>query len=293
MKLPDRPLLWFVAVVPVLLVVVFLLPEWIATWEKVDTRKEWVEFVTSTRSTLVTMVGGLGFIATALLTVQNLVLAQRNIELGQKNLELAQQQATTTAFTKAVEQLGSERVAERLGGVYSLRRIAKSAPNEEGSAMQILSGYLRDRYANHQESSGPFQCPVEVQAALNAIGTRSVAGGFNLDLSGIRIAEAWLPQGYDFSNMYFWDVHLNRWNLEQANLSNSDFKRASFDECDFSEANFTNASLNNATLIRCVFTDADLTGADFAAAKVEAPIGLTSEQLSSAKNAAHIAPSLI
>ncbi len=55
------------------------------------------------------------------------------------------QRRITESFSKAVEQLGSDKLEVRLGGIYSLERISKESPDDYGTAMENLTAFVRER----------------------------------------------------------------------------------------------------------------------------------------------------
>ncbi|ACB52240.1 hypothetical protein cce_2892 [Crocosphaera subtropica ATCC 51142] len=68
---------------------------------------------------------------------------------AEKNIEVAQNSQITERFTKAVEQLGSENLSIRLGGIYALEKIAQDAPKTyHWTIMEILCAFIR----NHELS---------------------------------------------------------------------------------------------------------------------------------------------
>ena len=46
---------------------------------------------------------------------------------------------------KAVEQLGSDKLEVRLGGIYSLERISKESPDDYWTVMENLTAFVRER----------------------------------------------------------------------------------------------------------------------------------------------------
>lgn len=55
----------------------------------------------------------------------------------------AEAKRITDLFTKAVEQLGSDKAPVRLGGLYALRRLGQDNPDQRQTIMDILCAYLR------------------------------------------------------------------------------------------------------------------------------------------------------
>jgi Protein of unknown function (DUF2934)/Pentapeptide repeats (8 copies) len=55
------------------------------------------------------------------------------------------QRRITESFSKAVEQLASEKLEVRLGGIYSLERISKESPDDYWTVMENLTAFVRER----------------------------------------------------------------------------------------------------------------------------------------------------
>jgi uncharacterized membrane protein YidH (DUF202 family) len=55
----------------------------------------------------------------------------------------ATERRVTELYTKAVEQLGSEKAPVRLGGLYALERLAQANPTQRQTVINVLCAYLR------------------------------------------------------------------------------------------------------------------------------------------------------
>jgi hypothetical protein len=55
------------------------------------------------------------------------------------------QRRITESFSKAVEQLGSDKLEVRLGGIYSLERISRESPDDYWTVMENLTAFVRER----------------------------------------------------------------------------------------------------------------------------------------------------
>ena len=55
------------------------------------------------------------------------------------------QRRITESFSKAVEQLGRDKLEVRLGGIYSLERISKESPDDYWTVMENLTAFVRER----------------------------------------------------------------------------------------------------------------------------------------------------
>jgi hypothetical protein len=51
----------------------------------------------------------------------------------------------TESFSKAIEQLGSDKLEVRLGGVYALERISQESPQDYWTVMENLTAFVRER----------------------------------------------------------------------------------------------------------------------------------------------------
>lgn len=58
----------------------------------------------------------------------------------------ASERRITELYTKAVEQLGSEKAPVRLGGMYALERLAQNVPDQRQTIVNVLCAYLRMPY---------------------------------------------------------------------------------------------------------------------------------------------------
>jgi hypothetical protein len=62
-----------------------------------------------------------------------------------RQLHVAREGQITERFTRAIDQLGSDRLDVRLGGIYGLARIAKDSAPDRATIIEILSAFVRER----------------------------------------------------------------------------------------------------------------------------------------------------
>lgn len=167
-----------------------------------------------------------------------------------RNIQISEEKQVSERFSKAVEQLGSDQIQVRLGGIYSLERLAKDSPHDHWTVMEVLTAFIRETSSVNRDAhlTEEQRSPVttDVQAALTVIGRRnttSESGNQKLDLSKI-------------------------------NLRRADLEEADLEEADLSEANLSEANLNGANLFR-----ADLSGSILLATDLRDTRNLTQEQL--------------
>src|SRR6266511_2639116 len=90
-----------------------------------------------------------GAIAVGLLVIAGLVLLAgvvatwRQVQLTRHQLEILREGQITERFTRAIEQLGSDNLDVRLGGIYALERIASSSKVDRGPILEVLTAYVR------------------------------------------------------------------------------------------------------------------------------------------------------
>jgi hypothetical protein len=135
-------------------------------------------------------------------------------------------------YTKAIEQLRSGKLAERIRGIYALEYVAGNFPGYHFTVIDRLSAFIREN--SHDDGPAPGSggakpgLPIrpDIQAALTVIGRRDA----QCDTSPI--------------------------NLTGADLTGADLTGADLTGADLTGADLTGADLTGADL-----TGADLTGA--------------------------------
>jgi uncharacterized protein YjbI with pentapeptide repeats len=219
--------------------------------------------------------GGLLTLTAGLVAAAALVFTARNSVLSRRTFELTEQGQVTERYTKAVEQLGSDKIDVRIGGIYALERVARDSVRDHPTVVEVLTAFIREH------SGEPWPKPAsqrevlqlstrpDVQAALAVVGRRDPHRDIRrVDLSGAILSGADLT-GVNFSGANLTDANLsgthltranlNRANLGGANLGGGDLQRANLTDANLIRANLTDANLNCANLTDANFTFADLT----------------------------------
>jgi Pentapeptide repeats (8 copies) len=195
-----------------------------------------------------------------------LVFTARNFTVSRRTLELTEQGQVTDRYTKAIEQLGSDKLDVRIGGIYALERVARDSVRDHPTVMEVLTAFIRE----HSREPWPEPDPggqeqersirPDVQAAVTVVGRRDPA----LDVRRIELFRANLSYAdLRLANLSYADLHL-------ANLSHADLSGANLRGVDLSRANLSRADLTAADLTAADLTDADLTRADLWAADLSA-----------------------
>lgn len=289
----------FPVMVVVGLVLLIGMPAWLFLnrYIKPESPEQKKEVVSLTLQTL----GGVAFVLGGWFTWQQLVNSR-------DTLITTQQGQITERFTRAIDQLGKEgdkggeagegkasadhqkNLAIRLGGIYALERIARDHPPDHPAVMEVLTAFVRQHSARveQMEAGKPFQRDIrpDVQAILTVIGRRNLTynkgEAQRLDLSGTDLSWAILNKarlaGVDFTSARFNHAQLNGAELMGATLLDVDFTDALMEGAQLQGAHLHGAVFHNASVAGVNFQDAQLYGADLTGA-----VGLTQQQLNSAK----------
>ena len=212
-----------------------------------------------------------------------------NIVLSRRQLAASQEHNITERFLVAVEQLGHEQTAVRIGGIYALERIAQDSPRDYWSIIEVLTAFVRDRKGlepGAKMAKQPLTYDKDIQAAIVVIGRRNT----RLDPDGLSLYLSYSDlRGLSFfnddhSNIRFVGSDLREANFYFSNLNNTRFWKAQlanakFHKADLSGARLEDANLQGANFKHCILQSADLKGANFKEAR-----DLTVEQIKSAHN---------
>jgi len=173
-----------------------------------------------------------------------------------------QQQASHDALisnqvSKGFEQLGGDKVEQRLGGIYALEGVLNNSDQYQRPVLEPLCVFVRDHAKADRSSEGPPS--TDIQAALTVIGRRVVLLNeipvLGLLVSPVDLRGAHLPKA-DLSG-----AKLNNADLRGADLRGASLKEVSLYDADLSEADLSNTNLAFAHLRGANLTEANLTGA--------------------------------
>ncbi|SIR01496.1 Pentapeptide repeat-containing protein [Microbispora rosea] len=223
------------------------------------TATERVEAVNAARHTLIQAATGLVVIGGVIFTGQGLWYTAQSLDASRQAQRTAEQGQITDRYTKAIEQIGSDRLDVRLGGLYALERIATDSPRDHQTVYDVLAAFVREHDPKPSVTAAklPAQPDTDVQAALTIIGRRNTRlDAHRPNLNNIRIPQA------DLSGAYLRGADLTGANLTDAYLSRANLTDAHLDGADLTGANLTGAYLSRARLF------ANLSGADLRGANL-------------------------
>jgi len=156
-------------------------------------------------------------------------------------VELTEQGQVTDRYTKAIEQLGSDRREVRIGGIYALERIARDSARDHPTVMEVLTAFIRE-HAGEQRPP-----PADDEPAADAPGR-----GAREDIQAAVTVVGRRNAGHDQERR----LVLYRANLARADLANADLAGAYL-----VRARLTGADLQGTDLHNAILPFADLTGA--------------------------------
>ena len=154
---PIRPLRWWIVLIGVALVAVSMALStwWLLSEANLAAPEKRAELRITAIRTGLTVGAGTGG-AFALLLATRRQWLQERAQAHQEDVALstefdATERRITELYTKAVDQLGGDSVATRLGGLYALERLAQGNPGHRQTIVDVICAYLRQKYQGDQE----------------------------------------------------------------------------------------------------------------------------------------------
>lgn len=201
-----------------------------------------------------------GAIGIPLLAIRTFA-ANRSAKAADAQAKTAEQGHITDRFTKAIEQLGSDKMAVRLGAIYGLERISKDSPRDHWTIMETLTAFVRENapapvpqyLVNYLVEVGVVEGrsqklpleppkqrlrqPTDIQAILTVLGRRGEKARKKEAAAGRRLG-LWVT---DLRGAF-----LNGAHLEDADLYGADLRLASLRNADLHNAYLHKANLQRA-----------------------------------------------
>jgi hypothetical protein len=224
-----------------------------AKWQARDSR---IRLQNDARTTLLQGLGGLAVLLAAFYTYQQ-------VQTGRRQLQLAQQGQVTERFTRAIDQLGSDHLDVRLGGIYALERIAGDSPDDRDTIGEVLTAYIRGHapWPPRLDGQPPAEAAIEdvpqlkvrapdVHASLTVLGR----GGFAEQPRGRRISLDEL----DLREVDLRRAHLLHANLKRAMLAGANLAGALLFDANLAKAHLGSVNLAEAQIVACDLARAEL-----------------------------------
>ena len=209
----------------------------------------------------------------ALLAWAALRQAQTASERHQEQTNADRQRRITESFAKAVEQLGSDKLEVRLGGIYSLERIARESPDDYWTVMENLTAFVRERSRRDEveRTSQDLEQRIQRRAYFLwlELGRLPDAPADLFWTTAARREELGEPPPADIAAVLTVLKRRRGWEREGINNWRLDLMGAVLRQCDLSGAHLERAILTAAHLEEANFRYAHLEGADLYAAYLQ------------------------
>ena len=203
------------------------------------------------------------------------------LHLTQRRVVATEEGQITERFTQAIQQLGDDKMAIRLGGIYALERIAKDSKKDHGPIMEVLTAYVREKAIQRGKyaEEAAEEPTTDIQAILTVIGRRKI-----VKTEKVKVDDFLHLSNTHLAGVMLITADLSRVLLGGANLSGAKLQRAGLSRAMLSGANLSGAKLQGADLQGADLNGVSLSGADLSGAKLVGSKNLTAEQVKSAKN---------
>jgi hypothetical protein len=231
-----------IGIVGLLVIVLVAAPPWFVH----DRSLEGLKAQNQVRTTLLQGLGGVVLLLGAFFTY--------------RQLRIAREGQITERYTRAIDQVGDAQLDVRLGGIYSLERIARDSPADRATIGEVLTAFVRShapwppRLPGQYVATAPIdQVPElqvrapDVQASLTVLGRGGFAlpGGFQdprLDLHAVDLRRAQLLGAHlERTNLY--DAHLEGASFDRAHLEGAILHGAHLEQAFFENTHLEDASL--------------------------------------------------
>ncbi len=261
----QRPLTGLAILVALLttLFLIWQIPEFIIK-ELPSESKGLLEAKNELRKTLIQIIGG--------------IIILYGLYLTYRRTKILEEGHITERFTKAVEQLGSEKLEIRLGGIYALERIAKDSEKDHWTVMEVLSAFVRENSMVIEKPDQEQQNNKEIENSVEKDNLsheqdktkKNLETKINTDIQAILTVigrRKWIENEPEYINLSF--TNLQNANLWKANLQNANFQGANLQEAQLYEANLQNTYLHKANLQNAILQRANLREAFLEEANLE------------------------
>ncbi|WP_328977226.1 pentapeptide repeat-containing protein [Streptomyces canus] len=204
-------------------------------------------------------------------------------EKDREQAELTREGQVTDRYIDAIKLLGSEKMTERLGGIYSLERIMKDSERDHSTIVEVLASFIRQRASISEglkEIDATYRAPEDVHAAITVLSRRPLRDGedaillSDTDLRGLHMLGGRLDGmtlgGAFLDHGRFWDVSIEKANLTMVSLRNANFYGGSMtgsmlhlarlDDAHLTGVKMVGANMESARFIRTMLQGVDMTG---------------------------------
>ena len=247
---------------------------------RIDHLAFWDKTPEDARNLILVIGGWLGVLA----AIIGFVLAGFRTSTQLQMTQTAIDGQVTERFTRAVEQLGHERRAVRLGAIYALERIARDSARDRDTIVATLAAYIRESapWPPRDKDGSPLseealkaemareavRPPIDIDAALNVI-CRLLPNGDPMrqktDLRHTDLRGLDAPR-IDLSRMRLDNINLSGAKLFSADMTWASLNGANLARSDLFAVKLHRGSLNSADLSKAILSGADLSKSNLAKA---------------------------
>jgi uncharacterized protein YjbI with pentapeptide repeats len=197
------------------------------------------------------------------------------------------QRRITESFSKAVEQLGSDKLEVRLGGIYSLERISKESPDDYWTVMENLTALIRERSRRNEaeRTSQDLEQRVSRRAYFlwldagrpdgraedfwTAATKEEEIGESAVDITTVfTVLNRRSDRSREQERANGWEIGLSDTILKGYNLNNANLEGANLSRAHLEGADLRGAHLQRANLLDAHLEEADLAGAHLEGAEL-------------------------
>lgn len=283
LKIKKYPLISLFFIIAILLLIA--LPYFQVNYHGINNATTEINLENQSRAILAQILGGIAIGIGLYYTWRRITIAEEDLKITQENLKVAQESQITERFTRAIDQLGNEKIEIRLGGIYALERISMESDKDYLPIMKILAAYIREKSSvtkknietkEADEQNKSNRLPTDIQVILEVICKRKHSFKEKLDLQNTNLQNAQFFNGHleeanlkganlnraDLAGSYLEGADLEEANLERANLWVADLKHANLLRADLGRAYLSEANLEHANLAMTNLTEVNFGGAN-------------------------------
>ena len=182
---------------------------------------------------------------------------------AQLTLETTREAQFSDRYSRALEQVGSDNLDVRIGGIYALEGIAIDSPKYHPTVMEVLTAFIREHSRKPAADTKVERWPPpDVQTALTVVNRRNKGRDIrSLNLSGADLSTAQLDKT-DLKGARLVGADLQRTNFNSANLQGADLAGADLIYANLNSANLIDANLGSTNLRGAYLCGAILSGAN-------------------------------
>jgi uncharacterized protein YjbI with pentapeptide repeats len=193
--------------------------------------------------------------------------------LTRRTILVTREGQITDRFSRAIDQLGSDRLDIRLGALYALERVMHDSRVDNTRVMQVLISFIRSRRSLPEDQEGqerelqPVETDVQVDLTIITSRPRANEDRFRLQLAELDLSAASLELGnFDYANFSY--CRLDRCIFTESGLNSALFMASSLRNAGLVRTDLRNARLQHADLRNAYLSGSDLRGANLSSANL-------------------------